>query len=259
MKKTITKIGSFALMGIMCSGIAANSAWAEEEKPTAEVSVAALSQYIWRGFELSQDSIVLQPSMTIAYKGFGVNLWGNFDTDYYDTDTTEFNETDLTLSYDGSCDFADYGVGYIYYALDDSFGDDTQEWYVTATLKTILSPTLSVYLDTDSVPGVYVTLGISHSLDISEGYALDLGAQIGYYNLDDDVTYNGESQSYSELHDGLLSASMSFPVGEYFSITPEIYYSFPLSDDAEDYLEESSIDGDDSDFIYGGVTVSMSF
>ena len=260
MKKKMLKIGGLALAGILASGLVANSVRAEEEKPEAELSVSALSQYIWRGYELSQDSIVLQPSMTISYKGFGFNLWGNFDTDHFDTETTEFNETDMTISYDGSCNFADYGAGYIYYALDGA--DDTQEWYVTTSLKTLLSPTLSIYLDTDNYPGVYVTLGISHSIEISKGYTLDLGAQIGYYDLNDDVDLDGdglENDSYSDFHDGLLSASMTFPLDKYVSITPEIYYSFALSSDAEDMIKNSSVDGDDSDFIYGGVTLSLSF
>jgi hypothetical protein len=52
---------------------------------------------------------------------------------------------------------------------------------------------------------------------------------------------------------------MTFPLGEYFSITPEIYYSFPLDSDAEDVIEAASVNGKDSDFVYGGVTLSMSF
>ncbi len=256
----MVKISSLALAGIIFSGFTAASALAEEEKPSAELSVSALSQYIWRGYELSQDSIVLQPSMTIAYKGFGFNLWGNLDTDHYDTDTSEFNETDLTLSYDGSSSFADYGVGYIYYSLDSA--DDTQEWYVTSTLKTLMSPTLSIYWDTDNYQGLYVTLGISHSIEISEGYVLDLGAQVGYYDLDDDVDLDGDGiadDSYSDFHDGLLSASMTLPIGKYFAVTPELYYSFSLSSDAEDLIENESVDGNDSDFVYGGVTLSMAF
>ncbi len=66
-----------------------------EDKPTAEVSVLASSKYVWRGFELSDDSIVLQPSATVAYKGFSANLWGNLDTDQdtslYDVDGANFN------------------------------------------------------------------------------------------------------------------------------------------------------------------------
>ena len=44
----------------------------EEDKPTANLAVAALSKYVWRGFEMTKDSIVLEPSMTVAYKGFSV-------------------------------------------------------------------------------------------------------------------------------------------------------------------------------------------
>jgi len=56
----------------------------ENERPTLSADVAFLSQYIWRGYELSKDSLVIQPSVTVAYKGFSLNLWGNFDTDVYE-------------------------------------------------------------------------------------------------------------------------------------------------------------------------------
>ncbi len=81
---------------------------AEEEKPSADLSVAALSQYIWRGQELSYDSIVVQPSMTVSYMGFSANLWGNLDTDPYapgEDDPANWSETDFTLSYSRALDF----------------------------------------------------------------------------------------------------------------------------------------------------------
>jgi len=46
----------------------------EEERPTLTADVAFMSQYIWRGYELSKDSLVIQPSVTAAYKGFSLNL-----------------------------------------------------------------------------------------------------------------------------------------------------------------------------------------
>ena len=49
----------------------------EEEKPTADFSVSALTKYVWRGYEMTRDSIVVQPSLTVGYKGFSVNIWGN--------------------------------------------------------------------------------------------------------------------------------------------------------------------------------------
>ena len=56
---------------------------AAEEKPTGDFTVAAMSRYIWRGYELSRNSIVVQPSATIGYKGFSANIWGNLDTRPY--------------------------------------------------------------------------------------------------------------------------------------------------------------------------------
>ena len=60
-------------------------AWAEEEAPSGGADIALLSQYVWRGYAFSDSSIVIQPSISAGYKGFGLNLWGNLDIDYYDT------------------------------------------------------------------------------------------------------------------------------------------------------------------------------
>ncbi|MCB2183928.1 MAG: hypothetical protein KQH63_18015 [Desulfobulbaceae bacterium] len=266
MKKGIKKIGGIALAGVLLTGIAASSAWAEEEKPTADLSVSFLSKYVWRGWEFSKDSMVIEPSMTVGYKGFAFNIWGNLDTDEHeflggvDEDSSSWNETDLTLSYDASCDFADYGVGLIYYAVDGF--EDTQELYVTASLKTILAPTLTIYRDYDVADSWYVTFDISHSFAINETMSLDLGAKVSYYDYDDEddlADPDDASDAYSAFHDGVISASMTFPIGDYMSLTPELYYSFPLSSEAEDVIEAGSANGDDSDFVYGGLTFSMSF
>jgi hypothetical protein len=157
------------------------------------------------------------------------------------TDTFNWNETDFTLSYDGAYEKLGYSIGYIYYDLE---GDDSQEIYAGLSYDILLSPALTVYRDFDNFKGYYVNMGIGHSFSITDKYALDLGVSAGYYNYDD--------TSYSALHDGMLSASMTFPVNEYLSVTPEVYYSFPLSDDAED------IEGIDNNF-YGGLSASFAF
>lgn len=286
MRKRLFKFGSFVLAGALCGSMAATSVLAEEEKasagftvghdehraltvdageekPSADLTVGLYSQYIWRGWELSRDSLVIQPSVTISYKGFSANVWGNLDTDtnenLYGDETSDWNETDFTLSYDGSAGMVDYTLGYIYYALD-GVGSDTQEFYAGVSLDTLLIPTLTVYRDTDAAPGWYVTLGVSHSFPIMEKYSLDLGLQVSYWDVDGDSTYaDHDGDAYSNFHDGILSAAMSFPVGKYFTITPELYYVFPLSDDAEDFMEDNSVSGDDDDFIYGGVSLSFAF
>ena len=242
-KKLITGIATTALL--IAAGTPA--AWAEAEAPSAEASVGLYSKYIWRGFELSDDSLVIQPSITASYKGFSANLWANLDTDYYVPGGQKWNETDFTLSYDGAYEKLGYGVGWIYYALDSA--DDTQEWYGTLSYDVLLAPSLTLYYDTDAFPGAwYANLGISHTFMIAEKYGLDLGASFGY--LDD-------NEGYSEFHDGRLSASMSFPVGEYIAITPEIYWSFALTDNASDLIEGGPSNKDN--FVYGGVSASFSF
>ena len=155
---------------------------AEADKPTANLAVAALSKYVWRGFEMTKDSIVLQPSMTVAYKGFSANIWGNEDTKVYakgveGENSSNWTETDLTLAYDWSMGPVGLTAGYIYYSL---IGLDSQEVFGRATLHTLLTPTLTVYRDYDHFAGWYVTLGVSHSVPITDKIGLNLGAQVGY-------------------------------------------------------------------------------
>ena len=219
-----------------------------EDKPEADLSTGIYSQYVWRGFAFSDSSMVIQPSMSVSYKGFGANFWGNLDTDMVGADSKDFNETDLTLSYDGSSGKIGYGIGWIYYNVDGT-DYDTQELYVSATVDTFLAPTLTVYADIESSSAIYATLGVSHSVPVAEGMALDLGAQIGY--MDDDA-------GYSEFHDGLLSASMTFTINDYVSVTPELYYSFALTNDAELMIAGGSEDLE-KDHVFGGVSASFAF
>ena len=243
-------IGFMALSFLSAAGIPA--AMAEEEVPSADAAVAFLSKYVWRGFELSKDSLVIQPSLSVSYMGFGANLWANLDTDEYWSGTHNWNETDWTLSYDGAYEKLGYGIGWTYYALEDG-NDDSQEFYGTLSYDVLLAPTFTIYYDTDRYSGWYANLGFSHTFMIAEKYGLDLGLAFGY--LDD-------NDGYAELHDGNLSASMSFPIGKYGSITPELYYSFALTSDAKDYIKGTNVTNgfsDNADYFYGGISASFSF
>ncbi|MDH3359453.1 MAG: hypothetical protein OEL55_01155 [Desulfobulbaceae bacterium] len=240
--------------GLACLAATAQPALAEDA-PTADFTVGAYSSYVWRGFELNDNSMVIQPSMTVAYKGFSANVWGNMDTDA--ASTKNWNETDLTLAYDTSIDKIGIGAGYIYYALDGA--DDSQEFYVSISYDTLLSPTLTVYRDSDSYNGWYSNLAISHSLAMTDSVNLDLGASVSYLCADDaSVIADSTGGAYSEFHDGVLSASATFPVAKYVTVTPSLSYSFPLSSEAETLLESSNPSGD-KDIIYGGVSASFAF
>jgi len=218
--------------------------------------------------------VVIEPSVTLGYEGFSFNVWGNLDTDLKtrgsDAHTSKYTETDLTLSYAKSVGPVKLTGGYIYYALGgtppvgsqdlNASSLDSQEVFASATLDTILSPTLSVYREIAHAPAWYVNFGISHSQPIVEKITLDLGASAGYYYSDNNgmVEANDPDTKYRALHNGLVSAGFTIPFGEYFSVKPMIAYSFPLSSKADDFIKASSI-SDHSNFVYGGVTLSMAF
>jgi hypothetical protein len=240
---------------------------AEEETPSADLSVAALSAYIWRGTELSKDSVVIQPSMTVGYKGFSANLWGNLDTDPHenlDVDMNTWNETDFTLAYGKDLGSFSAELGYTYYALEGA--DDTQELYLSLGSDTLLSPTLTLYRDFAQYPGWYILLGISHTLELKDNLALELAGSVSYLAGDDEDDYpeiddDGmpTDESFNNLHDAAVSVSLPITVTKYVTVTPSVAYVFGLSDDAENRMESLSLEGDETDFFYGGVTASFAF
>jgi hypothetical protein len=253
----------FASQAVVLAEDEAKPAAAEAAKPTAAADLSVLSQYIWRGFEQSYNSVVIQPSVTLGYAGFSLNVWGNMDTDLHtrgsDTTESKYTETDYTLSYAKTLGMFKLSGGYIYYALSLA-SQDSQEVFASVGLDTILSPTLTVYREIAHSPAWYFNLGISHSQAIYEKITLDLAASAGYYYSDTDnmVEVNNPDNKYREFNNGLVSAGLTIPVGEYFSVKPMIAYSFPLSGNAEDYIAAVSI-SDNSSFFYGGVTLSMAF
>ncbi|MFC1579763.1 hypothetical protein ACFL4N_02500 [Thermodesulfobacteriota bacterium] len=239
----------------------------EKERPTVAADLGFYSAYIWRGFAFSNNSIVVQPSITAGYKGFSMNLWGNLDTDFDNGDPTikntkDWTETDLTLAYDRSFGPINVGVGYIYYALDAV--PDSEEAFLSLGADVLLSPTITVYREFSHYPGWYLQFGVSHSFGFSNGWSLDLGASAGYWSYDDDSfrdiddTGNPTGKTYRKFHDGVVSASLAIPVGKFFTISPVLAFSFPLSSAADNVIAAGSLDNK-AEHVYGGISFSMAF
>ncbi len=233
---------------ILMFGFSIGSLYAEEIEVSGSASVDVMSNYVWRGFKLSDD-FVIQPSVGITYGGFGANLWSNWDSNW--SDSGELTETDMTLNYVFSVNELSFDVGYIYYALESAV--DTQEIYVSVGYDAILSPALTVYHDFEEGNGAFITASIGHDVELTQDVSLSLGASASY-NADSEYSHG----DFSDFHNGELSASVSIPVTDAISVEPMIAYTFPLSDDAESAIEAVSIDGDSSIF-YGGVNVTLSF
>jgi hypothetical protein len=236
----------------------------EEPKPYSSVAATFASKYIWRGYELSKDSMVIQPSATVGYRGFEFNLWGNLDTNdqLSGAKKAKWNETDMTLTYTYDTKPVKLTGGYIYYAF--SYQDDSQELFLKIAGNCLLTPTLSVYREIANYPGWYFNLAVSHSFNLTKEITLDLGASVGYQASDTDkiVKYNSNltptTDRYNAFNDGQVSLGLTIPFAKYFAVKPMVAYNFPLSDDAKNRIKGTSLSGN-SDFFWGGVTLTASF
>lgn len=265
-------------------------AMAEEEKPTGELSVSGLTKYIWRGYENTRHSVVVQPSMTVGYKGFSANLWGNLDTKPYSTtdvtNSSTWTETDFTLSYAKTIGIVNAGLGYIYYNLGSPNAGavkplDSQEIFVTLGLNTLLSPTLTAYKEIDHYHQWYFLLGVSHAFEFNKTVSLKLGASASYlmseyadatlYSVNPSYggypkfndNYQATNDKFSNFHDGVLTASLPINLVKYLTVSPTVSYVFPLSSDAKTEMKargkKIDLADNDSSYLYGGLTMTLSF
>jgi len=253
----------------------------EEDKVTSEIDLSVLSAYIWRGQELTHDSVVVQPAATLSYKGFSVNIWGNMDTKPYSaTDAkygAKYTETDFTISYSRKFGIVQVGGGYIYYALGAPYAGgtaplDSQELFVTVGLDTILQPTVTAYKEIDHYHQWYFLLGVSHVFEFNKIVSLKLAASASYLLSTDETTYAkydsnalATTDKYNNFHDGTVSVSLPIAVYKTLSVTPTVSYVFPLCNDARYEMQGRGLQGvtnptdRNSSYLYGGVTLSYTF
>jgi hypothetical protein len=229
---------------------------------TANLNTTFYSKYVWRGLELSKDSLVIFPSLTIGYKGFALNVWLDLDTEFNNPppgkkSKANLQETDLTLTYTNKIKplKMDYTLGWIYYDTDGFYGDSStsnQEVFVTLAFDIPLKPTLSVYREIETGAAWYTSLALSHSFKIYKEWTWDMGGWISYI-------YNKSTEDISAMDDGNIWMGLTIPVNSYFSIIPKIQYSFPLSSTARKRIEANSFNGQDSNFLYGGLIFDLKF
>jgi hypothetical protein len=232
---------------------------------TGSASLAVLSQYIFRGYQIGKNSVVLQPTATAEYRGFAVTFWGNADTQEHATPNfvpdrpgqASFNEADACLSYTHNIGKLALSGGVWYYGTQ--YMDDTEELFVSATYDVISKPTLVVYRDINAFPATYINLSLAHSVPVGHGITADFGASAGYLAGDGSIyrTSGGTGPAYSEFHDGMAKVGLTIPVCKDVVVQPAVQYYFPLSGKAArtGYNPCGALD---QVFVYG-VSATLSF
>jgi hypothetical protein len=228
---------------------------AEEKPPADKVSGSAtlgfFNKYVFRGYELSRGSMVIQPSLSASYKGFTATFWGNMDTNAHGTQSffpaasgkeghKWWDETDLTLSYTYSIGKLALTGGYIYYNLQ--YAEQTEELFLGAAWDVIGKPVITFYQDITSYPGTYINLSLAHSLTLHKerNITLDLAGSAGYmwgqgkyWQTYEAATGGYTGSKYKAFHDGMVKAALNIPITKEFVFQPMAQYWFPLSGDAK--------------------------
>jgi hypothetical protein len=247
---------------------------ADDPKPTGFVALGGFNKYVFRGYEYSSGSVVLQPSVGISYRGFSISFWGNIDTDENPTQSfvpdrpgqKSFNETDLILNYNFNLGKLSVTAGYIYYGT--KFTAETEELYGSLSLEIPGKPTLFIYRDITAYPGTYFNFSLSHSFDVYQGITLDLLGSAGYFVGDSGYwkTYESSTggytgEKYQAFHDGLISVGFTIPAGKTIAIQPVVQYWFPLSDKAKRTVDGKSFNpnGKLDETWVAGVNVKFTF
>lgn len=234
--------------GLLAGSVPAAVAQDDTLAVSTSLSLGYVSKYVWRGIPQTTEG-AFQPSLTFAGdKGYSLNVWAS-----YDNDAGELREVDYTGDYTWSAAGVEMSAGVIHYAFPNTNFSSTTEVYLGVGFDAPLSPTAKLYYDFREADGFYLSLGGSHSLSLGEegnAKALDLAASVGLGSSDFNDFYFGQDKT--ALVDFLLSASMSFPMGESGAIMPSLSYT---------RLLDSKLKGGvaDPDSFFGGVTVSFDF
>jgi hypothetical protein len=254
---------------------------ADADKPTASVGVDILSQYIWRGFALSRQSAVLQPSVTVGYKGFSVNVWGNFDTSEnapaFLTPRTgaNWNETDFTFGYTRDIYKGDFikaltiNLGCIYYAFDKVLypqGDSFELYYGLAADFELFKLAVMGNTEVFHYPGNWLTVGISRAFELPwYKMTLELGNNYIFLFSRDYVAYPKRpfsdptsTTAFSGPLAGQVYATLAIPVHEYVSISPKVGFWYGLGGNSTQLLRFGSWDAQQN-HVYGGVNLNFAF
>lgn len=249
-------------MMVVCFGMlfgASACAFAQDEPAlTFDLDATYVSHYIWRGYDVFDDTASFQPSLNANLwdSGFSLNIWQALACG---SGYRNLEELDYTVAYGntfcaGEFYEFDFGANYIYYDFYDNPSADVDTEETGAGIAfTHLLPIGDSYIipsyyvgklwpvdGADDVAGIYHSLGLAYDWIIPDtDYALSFTWDINY----NDGMFNAD-HDWSHTTFGLSTSVDVGPV----TVTPFVNYQISMEDTVNN-----------EDELYGGLSVSTSF
>lgn len=194
-------------------------------QPGLETSFLFSSKYVARGVN-TVNNWVMQKSTAIQIGNFTASLWGNMDlTNHNGTIYTRskpagtFTEWDTTLEYATTWQSLQVVFGWTDCQYPGTGWERTREAYLSLSIDSPLSPSITVYRDLGVARGTYVTA----SVEIPLLRSLSMSAQVGWGCPKFNGYYYGcENASWVDMTFGL---STTLNAGKGWQIKPALWFS----------------------------------
>lgn len=208
--------------------LAPATALAQDSELSVSTGIDFVSQYVFRGVSLGDDSI--QPYVEASYGGFTVGGW--FSTGIGKNSVAAADEFDLYANYSVPLDSSislDLGATYYHYPQGGDFfetdngGTGSYEFSATVGFSDLpLSPSLAAFYDV-TLEAFTLEGGVSHSVELDETNALDLGFTAGLVD-GDGFSYEYGQASVAVSH--ALSDTIGVYVGANYALNSDDLLDF---------------------------------
>ncbi len=214
------------LLALILPMLSAGAFGEDQDDPgTVSVGVSAdvVSDYYWRGFDVTDGHPAFQPNFDFSHNASGLwfNFWGSFPL----SDRAQLRDTDeldFTVGLDRSLnDKLDITAGAVFYAFPrlDPSEDLTEEVFLGFSFSSLpLSPTTIYYQDLNLGDGGYLQVSGSQSIK-----NLTLSLQSGF-----NFKQYTEKTGFNDL---IIGAGYDISLGTGGYLTP--YVNFAVVDDKE--------------------------
>lgn len=251
---------------------------AEPEKSVAlDVGVGISSAYVWRGYNLFQDTkqmdqnAMVSPSLTVSFPttGLSIGYWGAYQLNGENksllVDAGVGAEQDLILGYELKINeqlTAAFGLTYYFYPMaDENVAGTSMPSYIEPAAGVTYSTFADVGLMVAYFHGVqeeikgtrhiYISPSVAKSFEVGTSVAVEPSLSFGY------KIFN-ESEIKDNVYDVLLSVGVPITATKTISVTPSVNAAWTNLTDVQDFTSVKKRGFGDEYVVWGGLNLDYS-